>query len=50
MLNVSDNNVYEAQACTSFYFSTTDKCTGGWRCRSTPKRAPKDGLPDQDGF
>ena len=41
MLNVSDNNVYEAQVCTSFYYST-DKCTVGWRCGSTPT----DGLPD----
>ena len=27
-LNVSDNNVYKAQTCTSFYYST-NKCKGG---------------------
>ena len=41
MLNVCDNNVYEAQTCTLFYYST-DKCTGRWRRGSTPK----DGVND----
>ena len=41
MLNVCDNNVYEAQTCTLFYYST-DKCTGRWSRGSTPK----DGVYD----
>ena len=49
MLNVSDNNMYEAQIYTLFYYST-NKCTGGWRCGSTPKRPPKYRLPDQEGL
>ena len=32
----SDNNVYKAQMCTSFYYST-DKYTGVWRYGSTLK-------------
>ena len=44
MLNVCDNNMYEAQTCTLFYYST-DKCTGWWCCGSTAK----DGLPDPRG-
>ena len=28
MPNVCDNNVYEAQTCTSFLVDSTDKCTG----------------------
>ena len=44
MLNVCDNNLYEAQTCTSFYYSTGN-CTGQWRCESTPK----DGLPNPRG-
>ena len=44
MLNVCDNNVYEAQTCTLFYCSI-DKCTGQWCCGNTPK----DGLPDPSG-
>ena len=39
-----DNNVYEAQTYTLFYYST-DKCTGWLHCGSTPK----DGLPDPRG-
>ena len=34
-------DLYEAQACTSLYYST-DKCTGWWHCYSIPK----DGLPN----
>ena len=44
MLNVCDNNVYDARMCTSFYYST-DKCTGWLCCGSTPK----DGLPNPRG-
>ena len=43
-LNVCDNNVYKAQRCTLFYYST-DKCTGQWRCGITPK----EGLPNPRG-
>ena len=46
-INVSDNKHVWAQTCTSFYYST-NKCTGGWCCGSTPKQAPKDGLPNQE--
>ena len=49
MLNVSDNNVYEAQTCASFYYST-DKCIGGWHCESTPKNTLPLRLPDQEGL
>ena len=41
MLSVCDNNVYEAQTCNLFYYST-DKCTVRWRRGSTPK----DGVND----
>ena len=41
MLNVCDNNMYEAQTYTSFYYST-DKCTGQWHCGSTLKDEPPD--------
>ena len=27
-LNVSDHNMYKAQTCTLFYYSTADKCIG----------------------
>ena len=37
--------MFEAQTCTSFYYST-DKCTERWCCRGTPK----DGLPDPRGY
>ena len=45
-LNACDNNVYEAQTCTtrSFYYST-DKSTEQWYCGNTPKN----GLPDPRG-
>ena len=48
--NVCDNNVYEAQTCTLFYYfilvtSSTDKCTGRWHRGSTPK----DELPEPRG-
>ena len=36
--------MYEAQTCTSFYYST-GKCTGQWCCGSTPK----DELPGPRG-
>ena len=45
MLNVCDNNLYEAQTCTSLYYSTGN-CTGQWCCQSTPK----DGLPTPRGL
>ena len=32
--------------CTSFYYTSIDKYTGGWGCGSTMK----DGLPDQEGL
>ena len=42
-----DNNVYQAETCTSFYYliASIDKFTGGWHYGSTPK----DELPDPRG-
>ena len=47
MSNVCDNNVYQAQTCTLFYYqiASTDKFTGWWHYESTLK----DVLPDPRG-
>ena len=49
MANVYDNNVYKAQTCTSFYYST-DKWIGQWQCGSTPKNELPDAIQSLEWY